>query len=315
MIRRFPFATFVALCLAFGQSAPPFRFDALSVKPSAPPPSTELSQGAGGKSVAVAYQPPGRMRRGGPGTSDPGRLYYPDATLKNLLVEAYGLPRFRIQGPDWLDEERFDIDAVMPPETTAAQFRQMLENLMIDRFQMSMHRETQVVPGYALVVDSRGPKLRKSPEISTPAAASPAQPEHALRRGPDGFPIFQGKLGPDGFPPSLPPFPVNLNGVPGFHAPYGWRLYFLHKTMYDLVDYLRVSLHCPVIDATSLSSAYDFTLTYMLNGTEAPSDSVYRAAPDLFTALRSQVGLKLNSRKLPDETIVIDHIEKVPTKN
>jgi uncharacterized protein (TIGR03435 family) len=56
-------------------------------------------------------------------------------------------------------------------------------------------------------------------------------------------------------------------------------------------------------------------LTYVLNGTEAPSDSVYRAAPDLFSALQSQLGLKLNSRKLPDKTIVIDHIEKLPTKN
>jgi len=37
--------------------------------------------------------------------------------------------------------------------------------------------------------------------------------------------------------------------------------------------------------------------------------------PDLAAALRPQLGLRLESRQLPVELLVIDHVEKVPTEN
>jgi uncharacterized protein (TIGR03435 family) len=38
----------------------------------------------------------------------------------------------------------------------------MLRALMEDRFQLKVHKETKLLPGYALVVDKRGPKLHRS---------------------------------------------------------------------------------------------------------------------------------------------------------
>jgi uncharacterized protein (TIGR03435 family) len=37
--------------------------------------------------------------------------------------------------------------------------------------------------------------------------------------------------------------------------------------------------------------------------------------PDLFEAVQSQLGLKPVRRKVPQEILVIDHVEKSPTEN
>jgi uncharacterized protein (TIGR03435 family) len=64
----------------------------------------------------------------------------------------------------------------------------------------------------------------------------------------------------------------------------------------------------PVLDQTNLGGRWDFVLTY---ATEAqlrsgePTD-----APDLFTALVEQLGLKLESTTGPVEMLIVEHIER-----
>ena len=50
------------------------------------------------------------------------------------------------------------------------------------------------------------------------------------------------------------------------------------------------------------------------NPAEAPRDS-NDSGPTIFTALQSQLGLKLESRKGPVELLVVDSVEKTPTRN
>jgi uncharacterized protein (TIGR03435 family) len=50
-------------------------------------------------------------RRGGPGTADPGRITWNNASLMDILIEAWDVKRFQVIGPDWLGTERFDIVA------------------------------------------------------------------------------------------------------------------------------------------------------------------------------------------------------------
>jgi len=64
-----------------------------------------------------------------------------------------------------------------------------------------------------------------------------------------------------------------------------------------------------VVDRTGLKGTYDFTLSY------APANDVGSSLPDFFTALQEQLGLKLESRKVPVDFLIIDHVDREPTEN
>lgn len=80
-------------------------------------------------------------------------------SLKTLLSAAYSVPEFQIQGPDWLESERFDIAAKPPDGATPDQIMPMLRTLLEDRFHLKTHRETVEMNIYALVVGKGGSKL------------------------------------------------------------------------------------------------------------------------------------------------------------
>ena len=61
----------------------------------------------------------------------------------------------------------------------------------------------------------------------------------------------------------------------------------------------------PVVDQTGLSGHYDFTLEWS-NPLAGDADP---AAPSIFTAMREQLGLRLEPRRAPLEVLVIDHAE------
>jgi uncharacterized protein (TIGR03435 family) len=68
-------------------------------------------------------------------------------------------------------------------------------------------------------------------------------------------------------------------------------------------------LRQPVVNETAIEGAFDIELTYTGDAdTNSP-------LPSIFTALREQLGLRLEPRKVPVEILVIDHLEKVPTQN
>jgi uncharacterized protein (TIGR03435 family) len=57
---------------------------------------------------------------------------------------------------------------------------------------------------------------------------------------------------------------------------------------------------------------FDFTLEWTPDSADAPTDS---SRPSLVTALREQLGLRLDARQLPVEVVVVDHLDLVPTSN
>src|SRR5262245_11190541 len=84
-----------------------------------------------------------------------GRVNFVNANLRTLLRSAYRLQDYQIvSGPDWLDRDRFDIQAkpsadyqLQPPTRcfgpdcplTPVQF--MLQGMLADRFQLKVHFE------------------------------------------------------------------------------------------------------------------------------------------------------------------------------
>jgi len=299
----------VAYCQTAGKSP---AFDAASVKPAKLP-----APDASGTIRVLGGSP------GGPGTNDPGRIHYAFITLKMLIVNAYDVKVFQITGPPWLDSERFELTATMPPNTTKEQFRLMLQNLLAERFQLAVHRETKELPMYSLVVAKSGPKLKGSGQTA-PVSESVEQPSAPPRieMGTDGFPVM----------PEL----TGRRGIIGMMMNGRARWIANQATMQDLADRLSNQFSRPVKDETGLTGKYNFILTYAPDGMPGPAGPSAlpppgavgptpasppagsipdEPLPSLSAAIQSQLGLKLESGKGPVEVIVIDHAEKTPTEN
>jgi uncharacterized protein (TIGR03435 family) len=280
-------------------------FDVASIKPAAPPDAS------------------GRMRimmGGGPGTDDPGRITYSGVPLKMILTLAFNVKAYQITGPDWLDSERFDVTAKVPPGTTKEQARVMMQNLLADRFKLTIHHETKEMAAFILSAGKNGAKLKASePEpAKDPDAESPRPapgPMGKLPMGKDGFPEF----------PKTPGRPAHnmmrMNGQA--------KIACEQCSMAEFLDMLGMQVEKPVVDMTGLKGTYDFSLIFQLElrggmmgrgpmppgAGGPPPDSLEESQPALTTAVQEQLGLKLDSKKAPVDLIVIDHVEKTPSEN
>lgn len=305
------------------------EFEVASIKHSAPPGNGPIRIGG----------------RGGPGSSDPGRVDYMFSSLRDLMVAAYDVKFYQITGgPDWLNSERFDIVAKVPEGTTKEQSRIMLQNLLADRFKLTLHRETKELPMYALIVTPKGPKLKKTTVVDPPPV-DPATKEGG--RGdapppppppPPGGGRGRIQMGPDGCP-ETPPFAAGRGGSVMMMTPNGVCMISNGQTMAGLATQLSNQFDRPIIDQTGLTGKYDLKLRYdptslpggrggmfMMgpppgaapggaDGGRGPAPEEREQAPSIFAAVQEQLGLKLEAKKGPVELLVIDHVDKTPTEN
>ena len=287
-IRMLPAMVFLVTSLSLtapsapAQTAPSqdadLRFTAASLKPLAPAPAPMPVAPSGEAIISerVVRTTPGSSPI--PGMASPGRMHYV-ATLRELLANAYGMKEYQVEGPDWMDTERFVLDATMPPETARSQRLSMLKNLLVDRFNLTVHRDTKELPMYSLAVAKNGPMVKESSD-----AAPNTQAEiHTVKAG--------GSV----------------------------RITAQQQTINELANQLTIHLNRPVKNETGLGRSYDFVLAFSsddLSG-PAPSSSLpdARDLPDLFSALQTQLGLKLVAKKEPAEVIVVDHIDRSPREN
>jgi len=228
-------------------------------------------------------------------------------TPQQIISIAYGVESFQFSGgPNWLPSERFDIQAKMDAATTEALAKlsqaqrvlaqqQMLQALLADRFQLTVHRETKEGTIYTLVVAKGGPKLQE------------AKPGDTYPNGvtyPDGTHAGAGSMSGSQVTGDL-----TAQAVP----------------IARLVQSLIQMLGHPVSDKTELKGVYDFKLQFTPDDRlQPPNGAAPNArllvppadsnAPSLFDALQEQLGLKLESGKGPVETLVVDQIEQ-PTEN
>ncbi|MGA3187849.1 MAG: TIGR03435 family protein [Bryobacteraceae bacterium] len=88
-----------------------------------------------------------------------------NATLSDCLKFAYSLTTDdQIAGPEWIKQKevRFEVTAKAAPETPADQLMLMLQALLKERFQMTLHTEQREMAHYELVIGKNGPKLKVS---------------------------------------------------------------------------------------------------------------------------------------------------------
>lgn len=307
----FIFATCSALAQVANLSP---TFEVASVKPA--PPST------GGF----------RSMMGG----DSGRLNYSNVSLKDIIAQAYQVKDYQISGPDWLGSERFDIVAKLPPGTPKDQIPLMLQSLLAERFKLQLHREKKDLPGYALVVDKKGSKLKESPVDPASSADGAPQADGSVAiiggggRGLGGGGGLGGGRRAAGNAASMPA------GSSFILAKGRGHLEGKKQDLPSIANMLARELDRPVMDETGIKGTYDYTLDWMPDASEGgqrlgaggggegrgaratastASTPDANLAPPLLMAIQQQLGLRLEAKKILLDLIAIDHAQRVPTEN
>jgi uncharacterized protein (TIGR03435 family) len=106
-----------------------------------------------------------------------------------------------------------------------------------------------------------------------------------------------------------PKLQVSQGGFPERTELSGDGLRSPNITLQTFCSFLMSLVGSPIVDATGIKGNFDIRLKFTQEG------DVNSPLPSIFTALQEQLGLKLVSRKVPLEMIVIDHVEKVPSEN
>lgn len=192
--------------------------------------------------------------------------------LRLIMTVAYSVTNRQISGgPDWLDTEPFDITAKSETRHTAEEMHDMLARLIEERFHLKIRREKREMPVWALVLDKGGPKM---PEHD------PADLDH---------PPFG--LGPGG------------RGFLGRNVKMDYFAFMLSRL-----------LDRNVIDRTGLTKYYDVAIDFARDapppGPEGRPEPPRADGPSIFTAVREQLGLRLESSKGPVEFLIVESAER-----
>lgn len=251
--------------------------------------------------------------------------------------------------------QRFDIEAKLPRGATKAQAPEMFRSLLEDRFKLAIRRGSQEQPVNALVVDKGGLKLTEaSPDALAPiqeANPMPCSPQ-SLTCSP--APTIR-NIGGDAvtvtaLAPGVIRYTSESIGTALWSNPPGdpkTRIEAPDTTIRGLDSLLQQMSFQPVVDMTGLKGRYSIMLeTYvdrraLVNqaiaespaaqaaqaaGPQGPNAvidaALQRADGDYEAAFQKalqnallKLGLRLEQRKAPIETLIVDHVEKLPTEN
>jgi uncharacterized protein (TIGR03435 family) len=263
----------------------PTEFDVAAVKPTDPD----------YKGMDFDIQPGGRVNLRG-------------ITLKVMIEQAWNLTDDMLVGAQkWMDEDRFDIvakastavfESSSPGQSMDIDFDAvmlMMRGLLADRFKLATHFEERPVAAYKLMAVK--PKLKKADPSSRtlfkegPATLDAKDPRNAN--------------------PTLARLVTCQNMT---------MAQFAEKLQSIAPGYI----HSPVLDATGLDGAWDFTLSFSPvglaqgGGGGSPPSSAATEASDPFAgltlleAVEKQLGLKLVMEKRPISVLVIDRAEQKP---
>lgn len=235
------------------------------------------------------------------------------STVRMLILAAYQLRDYQvISGPAWMNSDRFDISARAKGEITPAVGRQMLINLLADRFKLRVRTETRRADVYALTLanaDGRlGPQLKRTSaeceatlEARKNGTAPPAAPNFELIRKQTVCGMTMGSSSANGARVT------SMGAMP----------------LERLLSQISTELGGPVVDRTGLTGLFDMIFEYASTRPQLQTSPTVTAPdlskdaappPTLRDALREQLGLKLETEEGPLEVLVIDSVER-PSEN
>jgi len=200
-------------------------------------------------------------------------------TLQILIFRAYHVSSYSLFGPDWMGSLMVDVVAKLPASAAglSPEDRRLLTNVMLQ----------------GLLAERFKLKIHREEKLIPGYAlvVAPGGPKMRRVEGPmPGGMVMPGNITAKGSP--IAQITASASGA----------------------------LRGPVQDMTGLSGYYEFNLKWTPddlapagadNASTAPDDR----PPSIFTALQEQLGLRLEPRKFPIQTVVVDHVERVPTEN
>jgi uncharacterized protein (TIGR03435 family) len=245
-----PSIALVACFACLGQEPASQKFDVASIKPA-----------VGGMRPDVK--------------TSPGSLTLRNQSLLYLIQWAYDTPPFQIQGPDWLNDNRFDVIAKAEAGGDDAKLRLMLRDLLAGRFGLKVHPEQRDMQIYGLSLARGGPKFQESPDEGPP---------EFVNGGDRGTLVAHRVTMKDLAAQISDPLRRPVIDETGLKGRYEIRI--------DVTAYMQ-------------SAA----------GGDGHSEGQIDVMSVLFTALQQQLGVRLDSKKENVDILVIDHAEKTPTEN
>jgi uncharacterized protein (TIGR03435 family) len=198
--------------------------------------------------------------------------------VKLMISLMYKVPMRQIKGgPDWLSSDRYDVEARADHPYNLEDLHVMYQNLLADRFNLKLHKETKEGPVYALTVDTPGSKMKVN--------------DHA-----QDFNI---------------PINYSPNGTAvGIRVPMPYLCWWLGLQLQNderpVVDMTGLDKN---YDFTLTFAPVLPPEVQKENQSSEPENR-----PSLFDAVKQQLGLKLQAQRGPVAYYVIDHIDR-PSDN
>jgi uncharacterized protein (TIGR03435 family) len=263
-----------SLPLVFERATPETEWTIPEPRPQVPAMAADAAPGV--EVATIKPTKPDEQRKGF--IWDGHELQVINFTLSDLMCTAYNLQPKQIAGaPDWMTSDKFDmtVQPDMPGRPSLKQSQGMARKLMADRFQLKVHEDKKEMSAFVLTAIGGAPKMTKN----------------------TGDP----------------------NGGEGlFFGPIG-TLHVRNAPIEDFAQLLQGALlDRPVVDQTGLEGRWDFTLKWTPDDAQfaamgvkgaPPSSDAADAAPDLYTAIREQLGLKLEAQKTAVKILVVDHVD------
>ena len=228
-----------------------------------------------------------------------GRYELKNASMLDLIRTAWDYtPDTIVGGPNWLELDRFDVIAKIPPDADTDAQKAMLRSLLEERFKLVVRKETKAVATWVLAAG-------KQPHL-----------KEADGSGETGCKIGTGEASSEG--PRLTM--MNQDGTattitigPGGTIQYNCRNMTMPAFAAGLGRMMGVQVGTePVIDQTGLKGAWNFDVRWSMGLLAVLQQGDQIPATD---AIEKQLGLKLEQRPVSKQVLVVESVNRTPTAN
>jgi uncharacterized protein (TIGR03435 family) len=209
-----------------------------------------------------------------------------NATLVDLIRTAWDVQADDvIGGPEWIDDQRFDVSIPVPEIPSAEQLRSVLQMMLLDRFHLAVHKTTRKVPIFAISIANK--TLATKALLKSTAGSEEDSNCRQQASQPHELVMFECRN-------------ISL-------AQLADRLIRMRASGY-LFNYR-------VVEQTGLSGPFNFSVKWTPRDSMLPQAAASTETITIFDAFENQLGMKLALSSVSQPAIAVDRLDEQPTSN